>query len=187
MMTRWIIATSSSPGSGYFQAWSVGWPTCVLTRYISPTWRWSCWNVAIFFESGDHDDDRAIALRPAGVVGGVAEVLHAISRELRLLPVATSRTHKFQSLDEHRSLAVGRRDVVAGRTAAATGGTAPAGSSPPCRARWEIAGRLRRLCGIDQECLAPVLGRDPIPEAPVGQPRRPNARAERPTASCCRS
>ena len=54
MTTRSIIVTNSSPGSGYFQADSVGWPATVFTRYISPALRWSCWKVAIFFESGDH-------------------------------------------------------------------------------------------------------------------------------------
>ena len=31
-----------------------GWPALVSTRYMSPTVRSSCWNVATFFESGDH-------------------------------------------------------------------------------------------------------------------------------------
>ena len=44
-----------SPGSGYFHCCSTGWPfLLVCTTYISPTLRWSCWKVAIFFESGDH-------------------------------------------------------------------------------------------------------------------------------------
>ena len=51
----------------------------VVTRYISPTPRWSCWKVAIFFESGDQRRIGPVALRPAGVVGGVAEVLHAVA------------------------------------------------------------------------------------------------------------
>ena len=38
-----IMNTLSSPGSGYFHASSSGWPTLVLTVYISPTPRWSCW------------------------------------------------------------------------------------------------------------------------------------------------
>jgi hypothetical protein len=40
-------------GQRIFQASSLGWPTPVLTRYISPVPRSSCWKVAIFFESGD--------------------------------------------------------------------------------------------------------------------------------------
>ena len=85
MITRWIMVTTSSPGSGYFHACSSGCPTLVSTRYISPTPRWSCWNVAIFFESGDQSTIGRSLLRPAGVVGGVAEVLDAVGGELRLL------------------------------------------------------------------------------------------------------
>src|SRR5438034_2386690 len=55
MNTLSIIDTTSSPGSGYFQACNAGWPTFVSTRYISPTLRWSCLKVAIFLESGDHN------------------------------------------------------------------------------------------------------------------------------------
>ena len=66
MTTRWIMVTTASPGSGYFQACSVGWPTVVSTRYISPTPRWSCWNVAIFFESGDQRRiGRSLRAQPA--------------------------------------------------------------------------------------------------------------------------
>ncbi len=53
MMTRSIIVTFASPTSGYFHAFRVEWPLVTGTRYISPTLRWSCWKVAIFFESGD--------------------------------------------------------------------------------------------------------------------------------------
>ncbi len=52
-ITRWIIVMLVSPGSGYFHACSVGWPTLVTTRYMSPVLRWSCWYVANSFESGD--------------------------------------------------------------------------------------------------------------------------------------
>ena len=66
MTTRSIMVITSSPGSGYFHACSVGWPTTVLTRYISPTPRWSCWKVAIFFESGDHTSTgRSLRRQPA--------------------------------------------------------------------------------------------------------------------------
>src|ERR1035438_6195629 len=61
-----MVVTILSPGSGYFQACSVGWPTVVLTRYISPTPRWSCWYVATFFESGDQRTTAlALAVHPA--------------------------------------------------------------------------------------------------------------------------
>ena len=66
MTTRWIVVTTLSPGSGYFQAWSTGCPTRVSTRYISPTPRWSCWKVAIFFESGDQvKTGRSLRVHPA--------------------------------------------------------------------------------------------------------------------------
>ena len=57
---------TGSPGSGNFETRSVGWPTVVLTRYISPTLRSSCCCVAIFFESGDQSTmARSLALQPA--------------------------------------------------------------------------------------------------------------------------
>ena len=71
MMTRLIIATSGSPGSGYFHARSTGWPplTGVSTRYMSPTFRSSCCCVAIFLPSGDQDSDgAALVAQPALLV-----------------------------------------------------------------------------------------------------------------------
>ena len=57
---------TGSPGSGNFETRSVGWPTTVFTRYISPTLRSSCCWVATFFESGDHETTaRSLALQPA--------------------------------------------------------------------------------------------------------------------------
>ena len=66
MTTRSIMVMNSSPGSGYFQARSIGWPATVFTRYISPALRWSCWKVAIRFESGDHTSTGAsLLVQPA--------------------------------------------------------------------------------------------------------------------------
>ena len=66
MMTRWSIATTLSPGSGYFHALSIGWPAFVSTRYMSPTFRSSCCYVAIFFESGDQSTmARSLLAQPA--------------------------------------------------------------------------------------------------------------------------
>ncbi len=69
MTTRCSIATTLSPGSGNFETRSVGWPTGltgVVTRYISPTSRSSCWKVAIFFESGDQSTmARSLLVQPA--------------------------------------------------------------------------------------------------------------------------
>src|SRR5215472_11188497 len=92
-----MVGTTSSPGSGYFHARSAGWPTLVSTRYISPTLRWSCWNVAMRLESGDHARmGRLLLLQPALSVAYpksfAPSVVICVS-----LPVATSRTHRFQS------------------------------------------------------------------------------------------
>lgn len=48
------MVTSLSPGIGYFHCSSSGCPSLLLTKYMSPLLRWSCWNVAILRESGDH-------------------------------------------------------------------------------------------------------------------------------------
>ena len=71
MITRLIIATTGSPGSGYFHARSTGWPplTGVSTRYMSPTLRSSCCCVAIFLLSGDQESDApALVAQPALLV-----------------------------------------------------------------------------------------------------------------------
>ena len=134
-----------SPGSGNFETRSVGWPTAVLTRYISPTSRSSCCCVAIFFESGDHEHDRAIAAAPAGVVGGVAEILHAVGRQRRLLaasrcraPTGSSRGRTRRaspSGDMRERLAVARR----GASCAAASASAASGR------RWRRG--QRRITG----------------------------------------
>ncbi len=68
-MTRSIMKIALSPGSGYFQASSSGWPATVLTRYMSPVGRESCWKVAIFFESGDQSRmGRSLRVQPALLV-----------------------------------------------------------------------------------------------------------------------
>ena len=59
----------SSPGSGYLSVVSVGWPTTVLTKYISPTPRESCRKVATFFESGDQTTTGvSLRIQPASLV-----------------------------------------------------------------------------------------------------------------------
>ena len=64
--TRWIVVITLSPGSGYFHCSSTGCPTRLCTRYISPTPRSSCWNVAIFLESEDHSTTgRSLRIQPA--------------------------------------------------------------------------------------------------------------------------
>ncbi len=95
MTTRWIVVTTSSPGIGYFQACSVGCPTFVSTRYISPTPRWSCWKVAIFRESGDHSSTgRSLFVQPALSVAYPKSFTPSLVSRVSA-PVATSRTHRL--------------------------------------------------------------------------------------------
>ena len=68
---------------------------------------------------GRPDEDRAVAPRPAGVVGGVAEVLHAVGGELRF-PARRDVAHpEVLVADERGQAAVGRRDVGPDRRTAA--------------------------------------------------------------------
>ena len=66
MTTRSIMVMSLSPTSGYFQVLAFGCPSSVETRVMVPVLRWSCWKVAIFFESGDHTRiARSLWVQPA--------------------------------------------------------------------------------------------------------------------------
>ena len=66
MIERVVIVTCSSPTSGYFQVSTTGWPTLVDTSVMLPVRRGSCWNVAIFVESGDHTRiGRSLWVQPA--------------------------------------------------------------------------------------------------------------------------
>ena len=182
MTTRCSIATTSSPGSGYFHAFSTGWPAFVSTRYMSPTLRSSCWSVAIFFESGDHSTIGAVALRPAGVVGRVAEVLDAVGRERPLLTfVATSRTHRFQSLMKTPLLPSG--DIDGGWSSDDIAppplpkASTPA-ASPTAAAPAGVGGWRRNRAGRERGALRPV--RKTAPFLPVdGHHDRPVVRGER--------
>src|ERR1039457_5944418 len=96
-ITRRIIATVSSPGSGYFHACSTGCPTLVSTRYISPTLRWSCWKVAIFFEAADQATITRSVFTHTGL-SSAQELSFTPSVESWVsLPVAISRTHRLYS------------------------------------------------------------------------------------------
>src|SRR4051794_3859195 len=84
----------------------------------------------ILLEGGDAlgvrrpDEDGAIALGPAGIVGGVAEVLDAVRRELRLAIGVERANPEVVVADEGRLLAVGRTGFDA-----ATGAAAPAAAT----------------------------------------------------------
>ena len=69
---------------------------------------------------GRPERDGAIASGPAGVVGGVAEVLHAVGRQRPLLAGRHVADPEVPVLDEHRALAVGRGHRGAGARAAPT-------------------------------------------------------------------
>ena len=115
-------------------------------------------------------DDRAIAACPSGIVGGVAEVLHAIGGERRF-PARRDIAHpQVPVADEHRFRAVGRRRVGP-LCAAASGRTFRA----PFTTDRQIAGAPRRARRIDQHRLLSVFGRRPVPEAIVREPRRADA------------
>ena len=67
---------------------------------------------------GRPDENRAIAVRPAGVVRGVAEVLHAIAGELRLAARCDVAHPQIPIADERAALAVGRQRLWRARTRA---------------------------------------------------------------------
>src|SRR6478736_8638390 len=133
MTTRWIVDTTSSPGSGYFHTCSSGWPALVLTRYISPTLRWSCRNVATCFESGDHTTiGRSLLTHPALSVAYpksfTPSVVSAVS-----LPVAASRTQRFHSRMKTERLPSGEGTsfLTAPRPPPPAGGSDAAPRPPP--------------------------------------------------------
>ena len=79
------------------QASRSGWPTFVLTRYISPTLRSSCCWVATFVESGDHDTiARSLLLQPALSVAYPKYRTPSVV-SARSAPVFMSRSQRFQS------------------------------------------------------------------------------------------
>jgi len=131
-------------------------------------------------------DDRPIALRPAGVVGGVAEVLDAVGRE-RGLP---SRFHVAQPeipvANEDGAFAVRRRrrddsGGPASPTPATSSTAAPAGSSCSVLrgdARRQCAGLFLSDARIDDERFVACGRGHAVPEAIIGKPRRADARSK---------
>ena len=116
---RCTIATTLSPGSGYFQLRSTGCPTFVCTRCMSPTFRSSCCCVAIFFESGDQSRmARSLLVQPALSVAYPKSLTPSVVSCVSA-PVATSRTQRFQ---------------LRMNAARAPSGDATAGARPPADA-----------------------------------------------------
>src|SRR5262245_28387525 len=114
MMTRCISKILVSPGRGYFHVSSVGWPTAVCTRYISPTPRPSCWNVAIFLESGDQRrTGRSLRVQPALSVA-YPKSFTPSSVSCVSLPEVISRIHKLKSRMNAARLPSGERILFGG-------------------------------------------------------------------------
>ena len=128
-MTRCSIATTSSPGSGYFQALQHRVADLRLDEVHVADLALVLLVGGDLLRVGRPEDDGAVARRPAGVVGGVAEVLHAVGRERVLLPRRDVADPEVPVPDEHGALAVGRRDGWR-RAGTAPAAAAPAASSP---------------------------------------------------------
>ena len=118
------------------------------------------------------EDDRPIAARPAGIVGGVAEILDAVSGELRLLCRGDVTHPQVPVADEHGALSVRRRHVVAWRRSSAPAAATSAGT---LAARRQIAGRARLLRCVDENRLAAAFRRHAVPETIVWKPCRTHA------------
>src|SRR5262249_39346140 len=109
---------------------------------------------------GRPDEDCTIALGPAGVVGGVAEVLYAVGRERRLLAARDVAHVEIPVANERRALAVGRWHVAALRAAAAA-----ALLVFTRLARRQRALAAHRLRGVDEDSLLTLLGLRAVPDA----------------------
>ena len=123
------------------------------------------------FRVGRPDQDGPVALRPAGVVGGVAEVLHAVSGQRPFRAGRDVADPEVPVLDVRRTRAIGRLDVIGRRRRV---GPARAASTPAalsCAFR-ERARTVRAGGRIHEHGLRALLGRDPVPDLVVGQPRR---------------
>ena len=81
---------------------------------------------------GRPQHNRAVAARPAGIVGGISEVFHAVGGQLRLFIGGHVAHPKIVIANQHGALFVGRKRFVASPAAAAT--PAPAASSTPSSA-----------------------------------------------------
>ena len=123
------------------------------------------------FRVGRPDQDGPVALRPAGVVGRVAEILHAISGQRPLRAGRDVADPQVPVLDVGRARTIGRLDV-SGRRRRVGPARAASARATPARALRERAGDVRPGCRIHQHGLRALRGRDPVPDLVVGQPRR---------------
>ena len=129
---------------------------------------------------GRPHDDWPIALGPPGVVGRVSEILHAVSRQRGFPAGGGVADPEVPLADENGAFAVRRRHIISDRasSAAARRRVRRTSAAAAGGAGRHIARRLRRSDGIDDERFGALLGCDPIPEPPVGEPRRPDTRSQ---------
>ena len=181
MITRWSMATCWSPGSGYFHASSVGMTDLRLDEVHVADVPLVLLEGRDLLRVGRPDQDRPVALRPAGVVGGVAEVLHAVGGERPFRAGRDVADPQVPVLDVGRARAIGRLDVIGRRRRV---GPARAASTPAARSRAlrERARTVRAGCRVHQHGLRALLGGDPVPDLVVGQPRRLQPTSGRPAA-----
>ena len=152
---------------------------------------------AVVLEGGDpfrvgrpHEDGR-VALGPAGVVRGVAEILDAIGRQLHFLTGRDIADPQVEIANERGAFAVGRQTRCArtAGSAARRAARAPTPSSLPAfRRRRNRSGTAlgvvrstddAPLAGrIDEQCRGPGRRRRAVPELAVWQPRRLHRQSE---------
>jgi len=127
----------------------------------------------ILLEGGDlfrirrPEDDRPVAVAPAGIVGRVAEVLDAVRCERRFGARRHVAHPQVVVADEHRAPAVGRRHQFRRRRRRRCRiGRLPFGGL----ALGQIASGLRRRGGVDEHRFDAARGSHAIPEAVVRQP-----------------
>ena len=129
MITRCSIATTESPGSGYFHALSVGCPTLRLDEEHVADFALVLLRRRDLLRVRRPEQNRAIAARPAGVVRRVAEVLLAVGRELLLLTGRDVAHPEIPVANERGALAVGRHHGIARGAAASTAAAATASTA----------------------------------------------------------
>jgi hypothetical protein len=122
-------------------------------------------------------EDRTVATGPAGVVGGVAEILDAVGRQRRLAAGRHVAHPEIPVADKRHALRV--RRLRFGPLGPARS-TSPTAFARGLHARWQHARGARAGDRIDQHGLGTTFGRHPVPEALVAaaQPRRTHAAVE---------
>ena len=131
---------------------------------------------------GRPEQHRAIAARPTGVVGGVAEILHAVRRELAFLAARDIANPEIPVANERGLGSVGRHHGSA-RRATTSAATAASASTATSSDRTSVGGRWHaraiRARGVADDPRLPrridedefgTRGAGAIPHATVGQP-----------------